>query len=57
MKEIYKEGKLVYEVPSLDDTRDYCLSEIDSLWEEYKRFDKPQIYKVDLSEDLWSLKK
>ena len=56
MVPIYENGQLVYELPSLEEVRSYCLDEVDSLWEEYKRFDRPQIYKVDLSEKLWQLK-
>lgn len=53
---IFDKGELVYEVPSLEASRAYCQSEVDSLWDEYKRFDKPQLYKVDLSQKLWDIK-
>lgn len=53
---IYEAGKLVYERPSLEEVRSYCQKELDTLWEEYKRFDSPQLYKVDLSQKLWDLK-
>lgn len=53
---IYENGKLVYNRPTLDEIRKYCKEEIDSLWDEYKRFDYPQLYKVDLSQKLWDLK-
>ena len=36
--------------------RNYVKSELDSLWEEYRRISNPQTYKVDLSIDLWFLK-
>lgn len=54
--DIYKDGKLVYERPTLDEVREYCKQEVDTLWDEYKRFDQPQLYKVDLSQKLWDLK-
>lgn len=56
LEDIYKDGKLVYERPSLEEIRQHCKEEIDSLWEEYKRLDQPQLYKVDLSQELWDLK-
>ena len=53
---IYDQGKLVYERPSMEERREYCRQQVDSLWEEYKRFENPHIYKVDLSKKLWDLK-
>lgn len=53
---IYEKGKLVYEQPSIEEIRQHCKEELDTLWEEYKRFDTPETYKVDLSQDLWDLK-
>lgn len=53
---IFQGGTLVYTLPALQERRAYCQQEIDSLWEEYKRLDNPHIYRVDLSQDLWSLK-
>ncbi len=54
--QIYDKGKLVYERPSLEEIRQHCMEDLDTLWDEYKRLDSPQIYKVDLSQDLWDLK-
>ena len=34
----------------------YAKSELGSFWDEYKRVDQPQIYKVDLSDKLYELK-
>ena len=53
---IFKDGKLVYQMPSLDEIRSYCLAEVDRLWDEIKRFDNPQTYYVDLSQKLWDIK-
>ena len=53
---IFKDGKLVYQMPTLDEIRTYCLSEVDRLWDEIKRFDNPQTYYVDLSQKLWDIK-
>ena len=56
LKQIFKSGELVYELPDIEEIREYCKSEVESLWDEFKRFDNPHIYKVDLSKDLWELK-
>ncbi len=53
---IFKEGELVYDIPSLEHVRKYCLEQIDTLWEEVKRFSNPHIYYVDLSKRLWDVK-
>ncbi len=53
---IFRGGKLVYECPSLEEIRDYCRKEIDTLWDEVKRFDNPHTYYVDLSQKLWDIK-
>ncbi len=53
---IFKGGKLVYQQPSLPEIRTYCLEQVDTLWEEVKRFDNPHNYYVDLSEKLWNIK-
>ena len=53
---IYQGGKLVYERPSLEEIRQYCAEQIDTLWDEYKRFENPQTYKVDLSQKLHDIR-
>ncbi len=54
--QIFDKGKCVYESPSIADIKDYCKKELDSMWDEMKRFENPQTYYVDLSYDLWKLK-
>ncbi len=53
---IFEKGKLVYQCPSLEEIRNYCLEQVDMLWDEVKRFDNPQNYYVDLSQKLWDIK-
>ena len=53
---VFKNGKLVYKLPSLPEIRAYCLQQVDTLWEEVKRFDNPHKYYVDLSQRLWDVK-
>ena len=53
---IFVKGELVYQCPSLEEVRKYCLEQVDTLWDEVKRFDNPHTYYVDLSQKLWDIK-
>ena len=53
---IFKNGKLVYEFPSLKDIQSYCTQEKESLWEESRRLINPNEIYVDLSQGLFELK-
>lgn len=53
---IFLNGELVYETPTLEEVVTYSKQQIDMLWEEVLRFEKPHSYYVDLSKELWSLK-
>ena len=53
---IVKDGKLVYDMPTLKEISAYAKKEKESFWDEYKRLDQPHIYKVDLSDELYALK-
>ena len=53
---IFLNGELVYERPTLEQIRTYCLEQVDTLWDEVKRFDNPHKYYVDLSQKLWDIK-
>lgn len=55
-KQIFKEGKCVYQSPSLQEIRTHCKKQLDAMWDEMKRFENPQTYYVDLSHKLWQLK-
>lgn len=55
--QLFDKGKLVYNPPSIDEIREYCASQVAALWDEMLRFENPQTYYVDLSHDLWELKK
>ena len=54
---VFKGGECVYKSPKIADIRDYCLREVDTLWDEVKRFENPHRYYVDLSERLWKIKR
>lgn len=53
---VFRNGELVYELPTLKQIRTYCLRQVDTLWDEVKRFDNPHTYYVDLSQKLWDIK-
>ena len=53
---IYKNGELVYEMPSLNERRDYCEEEFNTLYPEVTRITEPHEYYVDLSNNLRMLK-
>ena len=53
---IFKNGELVYKLPTLPEIQAYCKAQVDLLWDEVKRFDNPHIYYVDLSDELWNIK-
>ena len=56
MVPIFQNGELVYECPDLQTVREYCLEQVNTLWDEVKRFDNPHTYYVDLSRKLWDIK-
>ena len=53
---IFKNGELVYDLPSLPEIQAYCKSEVATLWPEVRRFDYPHNYYVDLSDRLLGIK-
>ena len=53
---IFKNGELVYDMPSLPEIQKYCAEQVDTLWDEVQRFDNPHTYYVDLSQKLWDIK-
>ena len=50
---VFLKGKRVYQSPPLKEIKSYCKQQVDTLWDEIKRFDNPQTYYVDLSQKLW----
>ncbi len=52
---VFLKGRKVYESPALKDIQTYCKQQVDTLWDEIKRFDNPQTYYVDLSQKLWDI--
>lgn len=54
--QVFKDGRLVYRQPSLQEIQKYCKKQVDALWDEVKRFENPHNYYVDLSQRLWDVK-
>ena len=46
-------GKCVYEEKNIKQIKEYCMHQIDTLWDEVLRFENPHTYYVDLSQKLW----
>ena len=54
--QLFDKGRCVYESPSVDEIKDYCQQQMETLWDETLRFENPQTYYVDLSQKLWDTK-
>lgn len=55
-KDIFVDGKLVYDVPNLEQSREYLKENLALLWEETTRYLNPEEYPVDLSTLCWEKK-
>lgn len=53
---MFESGKLIYNNPDINDIKKYCNEQVNTLWEELKRFENPHKYYVDLSSRLWNEK-
>ncbi|MFH5882625.1 nicotinate phosphoribosyltransferase [Liberiplasma polymorphum] len=53
---VFQKGKCVYPLPTVKEVRNYCLEQLNTLWDESRRFEFPHKYYVDLSEKLWQTK-
>lgn len=54
---IFQNGQQVYVSPSITEIQKYNKTEVASMWDEYRRLIMPHTYKVDLSDELYELKK
>lgn len=54
--QLFRGGECVYDLPGIDDIRNYCMEQVGALWDEMLRFENPQDYYVDLSQKLFDLK-
>ncbi len=53
---VFLKGQCVYDVRPTMEIRDYCTSELNTLWDETRRLTNPQEVYVDLSQKLYDLK-
>lgn len=53
---IFDKGTNIYQSPDVHEIRQFCKEQIDLLWDEVKRFERPHEYFVDLSQALWDIK-
>ncbi len=53
---VFRNGECVYESPTVMEIQKRCREELNTLWEESKRFEYPHQTYVDLSRKLWNLK-
>jgi nicotinate phosphoribosyltransferase len=56
LQPIFIKGKSCYQARDIEEIRAYCQEQLDTLWDSIKRFENPQEYYVDLSQELWELK-
>ena len=56
LQPIFNNGKLVYELPKLQEIKAYKDEQIEALWDEYKRILNPEQYPVDLSQKTYDQK-
>lgn len=57
MKPVFVKGECVYQSPSVMEIASYCKQEKETLWDETKRLFNPHQVYVDLSEQLYQVKK
>nr|WP_307151226.1 nicotinate phosphoribosyltransferase [Robertmurraya andreesenii] len=55
-KDIFVDGRLVYDSPSIMEMQSYAKENLELLWDEYKRTLNPEEYPVDLSQKCWDNK-
>lgn len=56
LQDVIVDGKIVYELPSLEQIKAYSADRKSALWEEYVRILNPEQYPVDLSQKAWDHK-
>ncbi|MCT1398696.1 nicotinate phosphoribosyltransferase [Paenibacillus sp. p3-SID867] len=56
LEPVFVNGELVYELPKLEEIRSYHDAQLGQFWPEYLRKLNPEIYRVNLSEEVWEVK-
>lgn len=57
MVPVFLKGKCVYTSPKVMEIREYCMKELETLWDETRRLVNPHRVHVDLSNQLYQIKK
>lgn len=55
-EQIFAQGHSLLKHRSLPELQEFCQQQVNTLWEEVKRFENPHHYYVDLSKKLWNVK-
>ena len=54
---IFKNGKLIYTLPSLSEIREYVKDQFkNEIWEEELRFEQPHVHYLDMSPSYYEMK-
>ncbi len=56
LEPILMNGSCVYSRPDIREIRSYCSDQLDTLWDSVLRFENPQNYYVDLSQELFDIR-
>jgi nicotinate phosphoribosyltransferase len=54
--QLFRNGESLTQAQPLKDLQTFCAGQVDTLWDEVKRFENPHRYYVDLSCKLWDMK-
>lgn len=55
-QQLFSKGKRIGLPRSIKEIKMFCKQQVDTLWDEVRRFENPHHYYVDLSQKLWDLK-
>lgn len=54
--QIFKSGVCTYDSPTVEEIKQHCQAQMQTMWDEVLRFENPHKYYVDLSQKLWDMK-
>ena len=55
-EQIFRNGECIYPDYTADELKKYCETQLETIWDEVKRFENPHEYYVDLSQKLYDIK-
>lgn len=55
-KPLFINGECKFVQKDINEIKEYVQEQFKTLWDTYKKFSSPKVYKVDLSDKLWNLK-